>query len=180
MKYILDTHQEVSNRSSARESSAIELAVRVAAKLDYKTLSTLTNSKDYSEVSDLEREVSIDTTSSGLESQVDYALIPLLVNSSYDVSAEYGNFSKNPSFTTEYEGEYSSNSSSDIKTEMMTPLEYTEALMETQFAAISGAWSDVSYEQRMRMTNFFTYNTVLARAFHDMNCLTRDINFKVI
>jgi len=165
---------EVSNRSSS-----IEQAIQTVASLDYHALSVLDESS--LDQSDLEKEVQTDSSLSSEDFSIEYALMQDSLTSSYDISKEYG-----PTFRTAtadpsdlYE-EVVSTSTSEVRSEMMTAQEYADALQDIQYAAVVGAWSDITYGERVRMNNFFTYDTVLARITHDLNCITRDVNFRVI
>jgi hypothetical protein len=160
----------VSNRSSS-----IELAVKTAAKLDYDTLSTVSNSSA-PEGSLLESIADSTSVQENLESQVDSAFNPeLLQTANYDVSAQYGPTSSTGVQITDFYED--TKTTSEVQSLMMTPRELEDAVEDLNLAVALGDKNLVDYRTREKVAQQFLTDPVLGRVYHALHRLTDDINY---
>jgi len=163
----------VSNRSST-----IEQAVKAVAKLDYSTLSTVSNNSN-SESSLLERIADSTPVPENFIDSTTYAFDPNLLTTSYDVSQDYG-----PTFTAKADlkelYESTTSSASDVQAMMMTPQELEEAVKDINWAQALGDTSQVSYVVRERVAFASRVDPVSTRLYHALNRVTDDVDYAKI
>ena len=68
----------------------------------------------------------------------------------------------------------------DSSPEIMSDEEIEEAVVDVQFAQITGDTQSMSYKDRQRLANTALYDPIGVRIMHSLNRLTDDVNFSKV